>query len=235
MLDPWINNRCWSNYQLIKGRIRAVTLIFNGLGGAVVNTWTPLELALAEENILTILPYYGPWSWMNRSSRAFVDDLVERVYSVLQLGDDVPLIASGVSMGGCASLLYSRYGKRPVAGCDALYPVTDLIYHFDERHDVAVSMSRAFYGYAEPWEEVLREHSPLYQVEHMPRIPYLIIHGLNDKCVNIYHSDAMAEAMRKRSLQLEYIRDPQLGHGCNIPLRVWQKRIEFILSLLQKQ
>ena len=86
MLESWIENRCWSNYPLIKGKIRAVTLVFNGLGGAVVNTYTPLELALADENILTILPYYGPWSWMNRSSRAYVDDLVERVYSFLQLG-----------------------------------------------------------------------------------------------------------------------------------------------------
>ena len=89
MMNQWLEDRCWSNYPLIKGDICAVALNFNGLGGGVCTQWYPLELGLAEKNILTVTPYYGPWSWMNRQSRMFVDELVGRVYSVLQLAEDI--------------------------------------------------------------------------------------------------------------------------------------------------
>ena len=144
MMNQWLEDRCWSNYPLIKGDICAVALNFNGLGGGVCTQWYPLELGLAEKNILTVTPYYGPWSWMNRQSRMFVDELVGRVYSDLQLAEDIPLVSCGGSMGGCASLLYCRYGKKAAIACDALYPVCDVKWHFRERSDIAPSMCRAF-------------------------------------------------------------------------------------------
>ena len=89
---------------------------FHGLGAAIRQGGTELDLALAEKNILVVFPYYGPWSWMNRLSRQFVDELLERVWKDLALPEDLPLFSSGGSMGGCAALLYCRYGKRvPVA------------------------------------------------------------------------------------------------------------------------
>ena len=233
MMNQWLEDRCWSNYPLIKGDICAVALNFNGLGGGVCTQWYPLELGLAEKNILTVTPYYGPWSWMNRQSRMFVDELVERVYSDLQLAEDIPLVSCGGSMGGCASLLYCRYGKKAPIACDALYPVCDVKWHFRERSDIAPSMCRAFYGYDAPWEEVLEEQSPLCQVEFMPHIPYLFIHGEDDQAVNIGHSEKMTAALLERGHQVEFIRVPNMGHARNVPLQVWQKRIDFVVDAVK--
>jgi len=232
MLDQWVLDRCWSNYELIKGDIRAVELIFNGLGGGVCSKWSPQELALAEQNILSITPYYGPWCWMNRLARQMVDELIEHIYQLLALPENTPLISSGGSMGGCAALLYCRYGQKVPIGCDVLYPVCDLIRHFRERKDVAPTMYHAFYGYPEPWDEVLKEHSPLHQADFMPCIPYLIIHGEDDAAVAIGHSEKMAAALKQQNHQVEFIRVPRMGHAVNVPFTVWQKKVDFAVSLL---
>ena len=114
--DQWIKDCSWSNIEYISGSIRGVVVSFHGLGAAIRQGGTELDLALAEKNILVVFPYYGPWSWMNRLSRQIVDELLERVWKDLALPEDLPLVSSGGSMGGCAALLYCRYGKRvPVA------------------------------------------------------------------------------------------------------------------------
>ena len=69
-----------------------------------------------------IAPYYGPWAWMNRQARAMVDELVDAVYAKHGLSDRTPLICTGGSMGGQASLLYTRcasgsYGSNTLR-CD---------------------------------------------------------------------------------------------------------------------
>lgn len=233
MFDQYLADRCWSNYPLIKGDIEAVTLIFNGLGGGICDRYYPLELALAESNILTVIPYYGPWSWMNRQSRLFVDDLVEHIYSGLALPEDTPLVSCGGSMGGCASLLYCRYCKKAAIGCIALYPVCDVKWHFRERSDVAPTMCQAFFGYGKEWNEVLTEQSPLCQADLMPHIPYLFIHGEEDKAVNISHSEKMTAALLERGHQVEYYRIPHMGHSASVPLWVWQKQIDFVINTVK--
>lgn len=228
MRDQWINERCCHNFRYINGKIKAVVISFHGLNARYRDENTPLEFALAESNILVIAPYYGPWSWMNRQARAFVDELLDHVFA--ELGDEnIPLIASGGSMGGCAALLFCRYSKhRPVA-CDAVWPVCDTVAHFSERPDLPPTFHQAFLGYAEPMEELLKEHSPLHQIEALPRIPYLFTHGLNDVRVNkAIHSDRMVSALIERGHQVEYAEVPGCGHGVSVPLSVTLRRLEFI-------
>ncbi len=126
------------------------------------------ELGWARAGGLVVFPYYGPWSWMNRNARAFVDDMVDSVYSEYGLSDDVPLIATGGSMGGCSSLLYTRYARRPVRACLAVCPVCDLKRSFTERPDVPRTILYAFRGYGEDMDSIFTEHSPLEQVDNMP-------------------------------------------------------------------
>ena len=145
-LEQWIKDHCWSNADFIHGEIRAVAVWFCGLGSGFRNSASDMDLALAESGVLVISPYYGPWSWMNRLARQLVDELLEKVFEFYQLKDDTPLISSGWSMGGLASLLYCRYGKRRPAGCCVLFPVCDLPFHFREREDVPPTVCYAFYG-----------------------------------------------------------------------------------------
>lgn len=227
--DQWVKDCCWSNMEYISGSVRGVVVSFHGLGAAIRQGGTELDLALAEKDILTVVPYYGPWSWMNRISRQFVDELLGRVWKDQALPEDLPLISSGGSMGGCAALLYCRYGKRVPVAADLLYPVCDTLFHYHERPDLPTSLNCAYYGYAEPWEEVLKEHSPLHQLDKMPRIPYLFIHGCaDDRVSKKAHSDAMTAALRQAGHQVEYLEIPGMRHGYNVPLKVHEKRLDFI-------
>lgn len=231
MKDQWLKSAAWNNAQYIHGKIRAVVLSFHGLGGMYRTGGNPLEVGLAEDDILVIAPFYGPWSWMNRLARKYVDEVVERTYAEFGLSPDTPLISSGGSMGGCSALLYCRYGKKTPAACDALYPVCNAALHYTERPDLPSSFNYAFYGYEEPLEEVLKEHSPFHQVDQMPRIPYLFIHGTDDKSVSKeLHSDPMVAALRERGHDVTYIQIPGMGHGLDVPLSTLEKRCSFIKS-----
>ena len=232
MRDQWLNETCRFNEKFIDGEIRAVVLIFHGLGARFSEEYSSIELALAEENILTVYPYYGPWSWMNRQSRKMVDEIVERLFA--ELDRNLPLIASGGSMGGASALLYCRYGKRVPVACELLFPVCDVEMHFGERPDLPPTFRQAFYGYPEPFDEVLREHSPLHQVEFMPDIPYQIIHGDADTRVSKkLHSDRMVAALRQCGRKVDYLEVPHLGHGINVPLSVDMARLVFILNAVR--
>lgn len=233
MVDQWINERCWHNRRYINGKIKAVVVSFHGLNARYRTEASPADFALAESGILVIAPYYGPWSWMNRQARAFVDELLDHVFAEIGT-ENIPLIASGGSMGGCAALLFCRYSAHRAIGCDLLWPVCNTVAHFSERPDLPPTFHSAFAGYSEPLEELLKEHSPLHQAAFMPYIPYLFTHGTDDCRVNkAIHSDAMVKALRDAGHQVDYAEVPHLGHGVNIPLSVTLRRLEFIRNLAE--
>lgn len=230
-----IKQVAWVGDEYLAGRVRGVILAFHGLGHTGLKSDPATEeLKWAQMGGLVVFPYYGPWSWMNRQARAFVDELVAAVYARYSLPDSAPLVSTGGSMGGCSALLYTRYARRPVSACAALFPVADLKFHFSERPDLPASIRHAFRGYPEDLETLFAEHSPLAQVDRMPDVPYLIVHGDKDKAVSkAAHSDRLVAAMRQRRLKVEYIEVPGMGHGGPMPVEVLLRRIEFVGSFLK--
>ena len=223
----------WVGKEYVKGSIKGVVLSFHGLGGGLKSGPGTEELEWARNGGLVVYPYYGPWAWMNRQARTMVDELVDAIYSAQGLPGSIPLICTGGSMGGQASLLYTRYAKRRVSACLANCPVCDLKYHFHERPDLPPTIRHALLGYAGSLDSLLAEHSPLHQMDAMPDIPYLIIHGGKDKLVSKrHHSDKMVAAMRKRKMNVEYVEVPGMGHGGPMPLAVLEKQIRFVSSFL---
>ncbi len=236
MTKKQIKERAWLSDPFLKGEIKGVVLSFQGLGAGYRSEEAadPIDLAISASGGLMVLPYYGPWSWMNRQARSFTDEIVEAVYKAYDLPKSLPLISTGLSMGGCASLLFCRYSKHHPTACLALFPVCDTEFHFAERPDLPPTFHYAFRGYPESLEENLKEHSPLAQVKGMPDIPYLIIHGDKDKAVNKErHSDKFVAAMRAQGRRIEYLEVPGMGHGFNTPLSVMQKQYEFVRSFLK--
>jgi dipeptidyl aminopeptidase/acylaminoacyl peptidase len=233
MDKKWINEVAWIGEQYVKGPIRGVVLSFHGLGGGIKGDPSTEELGWAQAGGLVVHPYYGPWSWMNRQARAFVDELVDAVYAAYGLPNETPLISTGGSMGGLSSLLYTRYARRPIAACLALYPVCDLKFHFSERPDLPPTIRHAFLGYGQDMDALLAEHSPLAQIDHMPRIPYLVIHGDKDQAVSkTHHSDPLVAAMRAQGMNVAYMEIPGMGHGGPMPLAVREKQIQFVSAFL---
>lgn len=227
----------WIGEQFVRGPITGVIVSFHGLGHPAVKAVPSYEEnEWASAGGLVVMPYYGPWNWMNRSSRRFVDELITAVYAHFNLSPNVPLLLTGGSMGGHGSLLYARYAAHPITACAALYPVCDLHYHFDERKDLPRTIHHAFQGYEEDYEVLFREHSPLQQVARMPRVPYLIVQGDADKLVNkAAHSDKMAAAMHAQGHDLEYIEVPGMGHTEPLYYGVYRRYIEFIKEHLGQE
>ena len=228
-----IKEVAWVGEEYLKGKIKCVVLSFHGLGATSKGVPSSEELEWAKNGGLVIYPYYGPWSWMNRQSRAMIDELVEAVYFKYNLLKSIPLICIGGSMGGLGSLLYTRYAKRKVTACIANCPVTNLKFHFHERDDLPPTIRHAFLGYKENMNQLFREHSPFNQVSKMPDIPYLIIHGGLDKAVSKKnHSDKLVSAMRKRRLNVIYIEVEQMSHCGPLPFDVFQMYAAFISKVI---
>ena len=225
----------WLGDAYVKGPIRGIVLVFHGLGYTQMrHAPAPEELIWARHAALVVFPYYGPWSWMNREARSLVDDLVEAIYAHFELADSVPLIASGGSMGGLSALLYTRYAQRPISACQAIYPVTDLAFHYDERPDLPRTILLALRGYQEPLETLLTEHSPIEQVSAMPHIPYLVVHGDADRMVNkTQHSDRYVAAMRALGHDITYLEVSDMGHGDTGPGYVYDARIDSMIDWLK--
>jgi dipeptidyl aminopeptidase/acylaminoacyl peptidase len=232
-----LKQMAWVGDQKVKAPITGVILNFHGLGGGAEKTApTTEEISWMQQGALPVFPYYGPWSWLNRQSRAYVDEIVEMVYAEYKLPASTPLINIGGSMGGGSSLLYTRYAKRPVAACLANCPVCDMMFHLNERPDLPRTIRQAFFGYEGGLDAALVEQSALQQVEKMPDIPYLIIHGGQDKAVSkAHHSDPMVARMRQRHMNVEYLELPEMGHTGPQSIEMLTRMIAFVSGALLKR
>ena len=217
MIGDNLKAYAWIGNEYVKGKIRQVVLSFHGLGyGDMKNFPDANDLELASDGALCVFPFYGPWSWMNKQAVSLVDQIVDGIFEKYNLGNDVPVISTGGSMGGLSALIYTRYAKRTPSACYANCPVCDLPFHATERDDLPRTMYAAFSHYECGIDEAMRHTSPMHQVNNMPDIPYLIIHGESDKSVNKQkHSDIFVAKMREAGHNIEYISVKDMGH-CNI-------------------
>jgi len=214
MISPeMVHKFAWIGADFISGEVTAIVLRFPGLGSAALKGEADLaELEWGHQGALVVVPYQDPWGWMNSRVVSFVDELVEGIRARHGLNAGVPLISTGGSMGGHAALLYTIRSRHNVAACLANCPVCDLPYHYSEREDLPRTMHHAFGSYGDI-SEALRANSPLHQVEHLPDIPYLLLHGALDEAVSkAAHSDPMVAAMRRRNLRVEYLECPRMRH-----------------------
>ena len=209
-----IDRFAFTNVSIVRQPVRGIVLSFHGLGWASeIAGQNDRTRRLAEEGVVYIFPYYGPWCWMNRSAVRYADALVEAVFRGFSLPENTPIVASGGSMGGLAALVYPVYARRTPAAAAADSPVCDLVYHFSERDDLPRSILSAFADYNCSLEEALCSASPLQLVEDMPRIRYYIVHGDRDTdVIKEHHPDKLVPAMKSLGLDVTYIEVPGMEH-----------------------
>ncbi len=214
---------------LYQREIHGVALNFHGLGCQGKTEFWQEERDWAKLGWLVVFPFYGPWSWMNRSARKLVDDITDAVYRHYHLEDSIPLASLGGSMGGLSALLYSRYSKRKIDRCYAQYPVCDLRYHYREREDLPKTIYNAALGYESP-DAFFLEASPLEQAENLPHIPYLILTRDADEVVlKENHSDRMAARLRNLGRDIRHIVVPGYGHGnAEVASQYYDQTLEFM-------
>jgi len=227
----------WIGDAFVRGPITGIVVTFHGLGfGGVKGGPGYEEQEWADSGALVVFPYYGPWSWMNRSARAFVDRLIASLYHHFKLAGDIPLIIAGGSMGGLSSLIYTRYSPHRIAACLAMFPVCDLEYHFTERPDLPATIRHAFRDYPGDFAAAMIENSPLHQAAHMPDVPYLLIHGDKDQAVNkAKHSDRFVAEMHQHQKKVCYLEVPGMTHGGNVPFQASRAQIDFVKGFLARK
>lgn len=209
-----LESYAFTNGSLLKGEPRAVILIFHGLGGGALRSeCDDFEVRCAAENVLTVYPYYGPWSWMNRQSVWYVDEIMDAVREKYLLDESVPVISSGGSMGGLSALMYTTYAAVTPTACFANCPVCDLPFHATERPDLPRTVYLAFAYQEQGLEQALVDNSPYHQAAKMPRIPYFVVHGDADTAVNkALHSDRFVAAMRAAGQEITYREVAGMAH-----------------------
>ena len=205
-----LRNFAYCNAGICEGKIKGIVLDFMGLGFAsMFDEDTELGIFYAQKGILYVLPYNNPWSWMNRQAVAYTDEIIDVLVERFGLSREIPIVSTGRSMGGLASLVYTAKAKITPVACVANCPVCDLPYHFTERPDLPRTLYSAFWHEDGTVEEVMQAASPLHLVESMPDVKYYIFHCDADKAVNKEkHSDRFVEAMQKKhSVQYHVVHD----------------------------
>ena len=233
MEDKLLGQVAWIGDQYLNGPVRGIVLEFSGLGTTgMKSSAEPMEMEWGQAGALCVLPYHDPWGWTNAPTRAFVDELLDGLFARYRLAPETPVIAVGPSMGGHGALLYTALGGHAIAACAANCPATDLTYHYTERPDLPRTLHHAFDSYGDI-SEALTAHSPLFQVDKLPDIPYLLIHGGQDTLANkAAHGDTLAAAMRARGLNLDYVERPEMGHCGPFDWALQRRMTDFVLEQL---
>ena len=197
-----LSSFAYSNDKHIKGDIKGICISFRGLGAAaMISDDTQIEAliptverakAFAEKNIIFIVPYLDPWNWCNKEAVEITDEIIDVLIKHYSLGDDLPIVSTGGSMGGMCSLTYMVYAKRTPVACVSNCPVCDVPFHYTERPDLPRTFYSAYYNCDMTMDEALIAHSPLHLTDKMPKAKFYIFHCEKDNAVNINaHSEKL--------------------------------------------
>ena len=220
-----------TNIELIKNAPRAVVMEFHGLGycPGISHEVGRLGRFLAERDIVYAIPYYGPWDWMNDKAVKYNDEVVDAIFDRFGVRD-IPVVSSGLSMGGLGALVWCVYTRHAVAACAANCPVCDLPYHYTEREDLPRTIYNAFSHYDMPLEEAMKTASPIHLVDRMPDIPYAVFLADRDEEVNYkMHGERFIAAARERGLRVERFLSEGHGH-CDFTPEGFDRYYQFLAS-----
>lgn len=223
-----LSNFCYTNINVVKKPIKGIVLEFFGLGSCRMIDNDEMEPATeyGGKGLLWVVPYNNPWNWMNPQAIAYTDELLDVVRAAY--GTDLPLAVNGLSMGGLDALTYCCYTKHPFEVCGTNCAVCDLVYHYGERKDLPRTLYSAFWHEEGNLLEVLSHYSPYHIADKLPRIPYMMVHSLNDDCVNIEkHPRPFVEKMKRLGYDVTYIEDDSVGH-CTMTKPTLRKYYDFL-------
>lgn len=223
------------NEAVCRKPVRGIAVNFIGLCN---QTRFPRETMEGEyygaEGILYVHPYLNPWNWMNTAAVAYTDQVLDVLFDKYSLPEDLPVVASGGSMGGLSALVYTCYAKRTPAACVVNCPVCDAVFHYTERDDLPRTFVSALADFDGTLEEGLKSVSPFHLVPRMPRIPYHILHCGEDSQVNLHsHSERFVEAMREAGHDITFETVPGRDH-CDLTLEARRKYAGYILEAVRK-
>ena len=113
-----IRSFAYVNDAVCNKPIRGIVVNFCGLNNKdMFDEDTNEGVYYGEEGVLYVHPYNNPWSWMNAQAVAYTDEIIDVLFEKYALPESTPVVSMGNSMGGLASLVYTRYTKRTPVAC----------------------------------------------------------------------------------------------------------------------
>ena len=178
------------------------------------------KFCITTRTILLVIPYYNPWSWMNRQAFVYTAEILSVLKERYSLPNDIPIVSSGLSMGGLAAMVWAKDIKPAPVACVLNCPVFDLAEMLARRqHAIYRTLYSAFYSAHEDGtlEDAFKKVSPLHMIDEMPKIDYYIFQCEDDDNVcKSTHSDPFVTEMRRRGHRVTYHTIPGRGH-CDLP------------------
>lgn len=134
-----IRKFAYVNNKICKQPIRGIVVYFQGLNNRDMYELDPDEGQFyADQGILYVIPYNNPWAWMNKLAVGYTNEIINVLFRAYGLPENLPIVYSGMSMGGLGALVYTVYAEHKPTACIANCPVCDAVYHFSEREDIQV-------------------------------------------------------------------------------------------------
>ena len=110
-----LRNFCYVNDGVCQKPIRGIVVHFMGLGGTMMySEETEQGLFYGTRGILYLVPYNNPWAWMNPQAVAYTDEILDVLIAQYALPENIPIVSTGLSMGGLSALVYAKRAKRTV-------------------------------------------------------------------------------------------------------------------------
>ena len=230
-----INSFASTNEKYLKGEVKGVIIEFPGLGGSsclgglidLGDYERDHAVCYGSKGIVLAYMYPGPWSWGNKGAVRMTDAVIDAIADKYNLPENFPLIISGGSMGGLASLMYAIEGKHKIKAVAAACPVVDAIYSMTVHPEFPRTLISAVASYDMPFEESLKSISPYYRVKEMPSLKYYICSDGEDELIPVEQIEKMISNMRDCGLDVIYRPQPGLGHG-GFTSEVWDELHKFM-------
>ena len=222
------------NDKICKKPIKGIVISFFGLGETIMyNSDTKEGELYAENGCLYVVPYNNPWAWMNKQAVSYTDEILDVLIEKYDLPEDIPIVSTGLSMGGLSAIVYTVYAKRTPVSCVANCPVCDAVFHYTERPDLPRIMYSALFNEQGTLEDALKSISPVHLVDKMPRVKYHIFHCDADMAVNIdAHSKKFIELMKADNHDISFDIVEGRGH-CDLTLNMQRKFEQYVVESIE--
>ena len=229
-------NLAFVNFDTLEFPVRGVEINCHGLNDMSNFRSSPRPASdLGKRGIVYVFPYYSAWAWCNDHTVAFMDSILDAVWELLSLGENIPLVITGGSMGGMTSLIYSIRGSRKPVAVGCLCPVTDMARYASGGGEGTRSVYTAVMEKGVPIERSIEKIDPMKHIGEFHRVPYLIVGGEKDYGISIeLYQRPFCEKMKAAGYDVTLLCVPGMGH-CEIAAfeDAYQTYLNFICGAIE--
>lgn len=206
-----------NNRALLKTPIRGILLYFRGLNYALIPAQDTCSYEMCAENgILFLFPQYNPTCWMNKTTVAYVDAILDAAIGLHGLPKDIPVGIYGGSMGGYNTFHFALKSAHNIVAACVNCPCVNMEYElFANSNSILQKYFESALEDTDDFRTYVHDNSPLNMVEKLPKIPYRIAVGLKDDLLYpALHSLPMIERMKAAGHDVTRVDFPEMKH-CN--------------------